>query len=158
MKIETICIHKLDHKGQEVLNYTGEVIRRSENSVVLRAIFDLEPVRTGSMTLERGDVFEEYFYTDRWYNIFKITKSNTGKIKGWYCNLTRPAVITASDISAEDLELDLLVYPDKTREILDQREYQKLHLHKSEHLQVEAALLELQRLIENGVPPFNIPE
>jgi len=158
MKNETIHIHKLDHNGTEVWNYFGEVIHRTDSSVVLRAVFDQKSVRTGKITLESGDIFEEYFYTDRWYNIFKIIEPRTGTVKGWYCNLTRPAVITPTDISADDLALDFLVYPDRTWEILDQEDFSLLDIDGDDKKRVEAALQDLQRLVETGVSPFNFTD
>jgi hypothetical protein len=59
-----------------------------------------------------GDHFYEHYYSERWYNIFEV-RSAEGVLKGWYCNITRPARFEAKLVTSEDLELDLFVAPDR---------------------------------------------
>ena len=48
-------------------------------------------------TLRRGDRFIETYYTDRWYNIFEIHAREDDRLKGWYCNIAKPAVMEAGN-------------------------------------------------------------
>ena len=90
--VNDIVVRKLDHEGREVFRYEGRVLRRGERYVCLRAVFRFDEVDLGCVTFKRGDVFTEWFYSDRWYNVFRIEDGASGALKGWYCNITRPAL------------------------------------------------------------------
>ena len=156
MKTEIIKVHKLDHEGNTAWSYPARVLHRTGCRMVLEAEFDRGPVDVGRITLNTGDHFREYFYTDRWYNVFRISSARTGELKGWYCNFTRPAVFNADGVQAEDLALDLLIYPDGSFELLDEDEYEALELSADEREQVQRALDALLELARGKHPPFSL--
>ena len=149
-----IKIRKLDHAGKEVISYPGRVLRRDSRSIVLRTEWDRDPLDLDFVVLEPGDRWTEYFYTDRWYNIFQICASG-GRLKGWYCNITRPAHIGPDDVSAEDLALDLWVAPDGKALVLDEHEFVALPLSAVERQAAERALAELQTMVTHKAGPFD---
>jgi len=150
-----ITIHKLDHLGQEKIAYEGEVLERTPQLILLRAIFTArDKMELGYVTLLHGDVFIEYFYSDRWYNVFAIFDSTDRSFKGWYCNLTRPARFEAKHIWAEDLALDYFVQPNGAGFVLDEDEFAALELAEFERQTVRAALADLQGLAARHEGPF----
>ena len=149
----SITIRKLDHAGNQVLAYRGQVLRRDGRAIVLRTGWDRAPMDLGFVVLEPGDRWTEYFYADRWYNIFEIHASD-GRLKGWYCNVTRPACIGDDEVAAEDLALDLWVAPDGGMRVLDEDEFAELPLGAAERDASRQALAELQRMVAQRVPPF----
>lgn len=149
-----IRVFKLDETGHEVLHYDGEVVARGTTWVHLRAIFQVEVAELGFVTFNKGDVFHEWFYTDRWYNIFRIEDGASGKLKGWYCNITRPAVITAETVKSDDLALDVFVMPDGTVRILDEDEFKELVLTDEERTQALAGVEQIRQQLANGATPF----
>jgi predicted RNA-binding protein associated with RNAse of E/G family len=149
----SITIRKLDHTGNQVLAYPGQVLRRDGHAIVLRTGWDRAPMDLGFVVLEPGDRWTEYFYADRWYNIFEIHASD-GRLKGWYCNVTRPAHIGKDEVSAQDLALDLWVAPDGDMQVLDEDEFDALPLRAAERAASRQALAELQRMVAQRVPPF----
>jgi predicted RNA-binding protein associated with RNAse of E/G family len=152
--MESVTIRKLDHTGRQVIAYPGRVIRREGPAIVLRTEWDRAPLDLGFVVLEPGDRWTETFYADRWYNIFEICASD-GRLKGWYCNVTRPARIDAGEVSAEDLALDLWVAPDGDWIVLDEDEFAALPLAAEERAAARRALAELQALVEQGAAPFD---
>ena len=86
-------VYKLDEHGNEVWNYPAVVLERTERFVRLEAFFNRNDYDAGYVVFKRDDRFVEYFYTDRYYNIFAIYDRDDGKLKGWYCNICRFAVI-----------------------------------------------------------------
>jgi protein associated with RNAse G/E len=117
-----ITVFKQDTHGETKISYKGEVIERLTNGVIIRAAWTL-PVRDlGYTQFEPGDQFVEYYYTDRWFNIFDIA-STDGKRKGWYCNVAVPAIVSDETIQQIDLILDVWVYPDGRTLILDEEEF-----------------------------------
>ncbi|MBI3362586.1 MAG: DUF402 domain-containing protein, partial [Chloroflexi bacterium] len=76
------------------------------------------------------------------------------RLKGWYCNVTRPAVITDGSVRAVDLALDVFVYPDGRMLVLDEDEFVGLSLTKYEQRAARMALDELKQMVEAGLSPF----
>jgi len=52
--------------------------------------------------------------------------SEAGDLKGWYCNITKPAVVTEDELTFVDLALDLWVWPDMRYLVLDEDEFDEL--------------------------------
>jgi protein associated with RNAse G/E len=153
---DTIQVHKLDSDGKEKLHYPGKVLHSTPTSITLEAIFDLEDRPLGDLQLERGDLFIETHYRDRWYNVFRIHDSKNDQLKGWYCNITRPAQIEPGHIYAIDLELDLVVLPSADYQVLDEDEFEALQLTPDERDMALLALEELKTLASTRCDPFKI--
>ncbi|NJO04841.1 MAG: DUF402 domain-containing protein [Chloroflexaceae bacterium] len=155
-----ITVRLLKPAKDRVITYQGELVERTTTMLVLRAVWSerMGRVDAGPVVFEPGDVLYEYFYSDRWYNIFALHTAD-GRLKGWYCNLTRPAVISDASVESEDLELDLFITPDRQRtHLLDAEEYKAWGLPKRDpaaHNAVQAALTELHAQALQGVSPFD---
>ena len=146
---EPIRVYKLNEKGETVWHYDGHVLTRSATMVKLEARFNRADDVADYHTFRRGDRFVEWFYSDRWYNIFQMHDVDDDRIKGWYCNLTRPARLTAEAVYAEDLALDLMVYPDGSYRVLDEDEFAALKLRPAEREQALRALESLKRMVRH---------
>ena len=139
----TITVIKKDLQGQEVWRYSGTMQARGKNYVVLEAYFDRADLPFHGMLLAKGDRFVETYYTDRWYNIFEIYDRENNQIKGWYCNIGYPAEISDRTVSYVDLALDLLVFPDGRKVVLDEDEFANLKLDQATRATARAALSSL---------------
>lgn len=146
-------VHKLDQAGHEMITYQGRLVVHDERHIVIDARWQWNARDYGYATFEPGDRFIEYYYRDRWYTVFEIRAARDDALKGWYCNITRPAQIEAGDIRSVDLALDLWVYPDGRALVLDEDEFQALALAPAERRAAEAALAELLELAAAGALP-----
>ncbi len=117
-----ITVTKKDTQGKPKIQYKGEVLERSAYGVVIQASWVQPTKKLGYTTFEPGDQFIEYYYTDRWFNIFDISSAD-GIHKGWYCNVTEPAIISDAHIEQVDLLLDVWVSSKGTTLILDEDEF-----------------------------------
>jgi len=151
---ETIKVHKLDETGREVWRYPGEVLERGPHWLRLAATFDRERTEAGPLTIEPGDRFIETFYDDRWYNVFAVHDPEGHTLRGWYCNIARPAVLEAADVYQEDLALDLIVMPHGHTEVLDRAEFDAMALPPADRQRAERALAALLDRAHNAKPPF----
>jgi predicted RNA-binding protein associated with RNAse of E/G family len=152
----TITVIKNDHCGREVWRYTGRVLARGTTWVQLEARFErAHDVITPYHIFRRGDRFVEWFFSDRWYNIFEMHDVDDDHLKGWYCNITRPALLAGDTIYADDLALDLFVAPDGTNTVLDEEEFAALSLDETTRAQAKRALQELQERVAARHPPFD---
>ncbi len=150
----TFTVIKRDFRGRPQLSYQGEVVARGDGWVCVVAPFAFPDRDLGYIHLKRGDIFTEWFYEDRWYNIFRVEDGHDGALKGWYCNITRPAEIGAEAVAADDLALDLFVYPNGEWLLLDEEEFASLSLSAEERQSVRAAIAALLALVAARRGPF----
>jgi hypothetical protein len=148
-----LTVYKLDDKGVPVWSYPARELARRHHMVRLEAFFNRDDIDLGFATFARGDRFVEYFYSDRWYNIFAVYVGDSARLKGWYCNICRPATLGHQTITCEDLALDLWVTPDGQAIVLDEEEFAALALTAEERTQARAALADLLALSESGRLP-----
>lgn len=144
---EEITVHKLDHKGDEVIAYEGTPLERTASSVTIEARFRLDDVGVRGLQINRGDRFVERFFSDRWYNIFALYDAETDQLKGWYCNITRPARIEGSQVYADDLALDVIVFPDGRSLVTDEEEFASLDLSLAERRSALQAVTQIQAMV-----------
>jgi hypothetical protein len=151
---EEIRVLKRNINGEVTWQYEGHVLRRQQDAVVLEAFFNRPDLPFLDIVFREKDRFVETFYSDRWYNIFEIYDREDGRLKGWYCNIGRPAVIEKGTISYIDLALDLWVSPEGTQTVLDKSEFNALNLEPTEREEALNALAELQKAFKKRKPPF----
>ena len=145
-----VDVIKLNILGEETWRYQGKILKTSENSLLLEAFFNREDLPFHGITLRENDRFIERYYLNRWYNIFEIHDRTDDRIKGWYCNITKPAKFTPDSVAYVDLALDVLVYPDGSYLILDQDEFEELPIGNVCQENALKALDELLHIVENG--------
>lgn len=152
---KNIVVHKLNETGKEVWQYKGTILKTSSRSVTLEAQFDRDLVKFHGIMLTKGDRFVETFYSDRWYNTFAIYDANDDHFKGWYCNITRPARIETGHVYADDLALDLIVYPNGEWLVLDEEEFDQLSIPQEDQERARDALKNLIEEVRNREGPFH---
>ena len=139
-------IIKNDYLGNSVWEYDGKVIEQSASAFLLEAHFNRSDLMFNGVFLREGDRFLELYPLEKWFNIFEIHDKDNEEIKGWYCNITRPARYDAEKISYDDLALDLLVYPDRKMLVLDEDEFRSLSLDPIETLNAKKGLEQLKEI------------
>lgn len=93
--------------GRTKIRYPAELLADDGVRVSVRAPWAGEGVRDfGFVRFEPGDVFTEHYWRDRWYSV-KEVRAADGTLKGWYCDVTRPARLSGTELLVEDLDLDL---------------------------------------------------
>lgn len=97
---------------REKVHYPAAVLADDGVRVTVVAPWALPHVRDfGFVRFEPGDVLTEHYWRDRWYAV-KEVRDGRGALKGWYCDIARPAVVGAGGVTVEDLDLDLWVSAD----------------------------------------------
>lgn len=151
----TYTIIKYDASEVEAMRYSGDVLYQDRDRLCVRAPYTLPTRDLGYVWLEQGDIFVEWFYTDRWYNVFLLYDGDNGAFKGCYCNFTRPARITAEHLIWVDLALDLWVFPSGETLLLDEDEYAELQLDSRDDAAVKAALAQVRQAVAQRAAPFD---
>ncbi|MEV5761818.1 DUF402 domain-containing protein [Streptomyces tendae] len=140
--------------GRTKIRYAATLLHDDGTRLAVRAPWAGDGVRDfGFVRFEAGDVFTEYYWRDRWYSVKKV-RTAAGVLKGWYCDVTRPAVLTGTELVVEDLDLDLWRSADGTDvRRLDEDEFAESGLADRDPgaaAAAVAALEELERLALRG--------
>lgn len=149
-----IKVQKKNPAGEVTYEYEGDLLKRDANSVTLEALFDREDRPFQNIILKTGDRFVEYYYSDRWYNVFEIHDRDDGQFKGWYCNIGMPAVIEDGMVSYVDLALDLWVSANGKQTLLDEDEFMNLDLNDDMKSGALKGLNDLKCLFKERNPPL----
>ena len=125
--------------------YEGEELDHGGTFITVEAFFNRDDMPFQEIVLKRNDRFVETFFTDKWYNIFAIYDRDDGQLKGWYCNITKPAVVDADSVAYVDLALDLWVAANGKQTVLDEDELEELKLGEELKKKVYEGLDELRK-------------
>ncbi|MHB8626086.1 MAG: DUF402 domain-containing protein [Aggregatilineales bacterium] len=151
-----ITVHKRDHTGRETWHYSGEVLARGDTWIILEARFNLPGERdVGYEVFRFNDRYVERFFSDQWYNIWEVHDVADDHLKGWYCNVGRPAIIAANDVYYDDLALDVWVDPLGNILVLDEDEFAALDLDTETRAHALATIDAVQALVEARTAPFD---
>ena len=150
-----ITVHKLNPLGEKTIQYQGEVLERLADEIIIQAYWNHLPKDLGYVCFEPGDRFIEYYYANRWFNIFEISDASNTR-KGWYCNVAEPADIRENQILQKDLLLDVWVDPTGKPLILDEDEFEAEKLLDDRQRQcARQGLRDLLQIIANETAPFS---
>lgn len=152
MREKIIVVDKLNPQGELKWRYEGEVIERGADWLTLEAFFERDDMPFMGTTLKRGDRFVETYYTNRGYNIFEIFDRDDGALKGFYCNIARPAKFTDGRVEYEDLFLDLWISANGAQTVLDEDEFLAADLDEETRRFAREALAELQTMFKSKRP------
>ncbi|HEY7778758.1 MAG TPA: DUF402 domain-containing protein [Ktedonobacterales bacterium] len=151
-----MTIRKLNAVGTETFAYPGRLEARLPGGVRVLARWTRPALDLGYVRFETGDRFTEWFFSDRWYNVFEIRSGTTGALKGWYCNIAEPATITAEAVACRDLLLDLWVAPDGATLLLDEDEFAAdVTLDARQREGAQRGLAQLRACVAARRPPFD---
>ncbi|MFI2349862.1 DUF402 domain-containing protein [Streptomyces sp. NPDC019443] len=119
--------------GRIKIRYAAELLADDGTHLVVRAPWAGEDARDfGFVRFESGDVFTEHYWRDRWYAV-KEVRAEDGALKGWYCDITRPATLDGDKLTVEDLDLDLWVSADGSSVLrLDEDEFEASGLREAD--------------------------
>lgn len=153
-----ISVRVLKYDGEEHRRWPAVILRQEADLLVLDAKFDEEIRHDLLGTIAAGTTSIEYYWLDRWYNIFRFSEPS-GSLRNYYCNVNVPPTFDGSVLTYIDLDIDILVNTDLSYTVLDLEEFE----HHAERYgysnevreQAERGLDQLKTLIETRAFPFN---
>jgi protein associated with RNAse G/E len=153
-----IVVRVLKFDGAEHRTWPARVAEQVGPLIVLDAVFDEEIRHDLLGTISSGTISKEYYWLDRWYNVFRFSDPDR-KLKNFYCNVNQPPSFDGRVLSYIDLDIDVFVAPDLTYKILDLDDFEAnaAAFAYPEDVQANAhrALKELTELIEARAFPFD---
>ncbi len=153
-----IIVRACKYDGTEHRRWEASLLHRADSLLVLDAKFETEVRHPLLGTIARGTASIEYYWLDRWYNVFRFLEPD-GRLRNYYCNVNVPPVYDGSELSFVDLDMDILVAPDLSYKVLDEDEFAVNARRYNYPAEVRAgahrALAELKLMIESRQFPFN---
>ena len=108
--------------------------------------------------ISRGTISYEYYWLDRWYNVFRFHEPN-GDLRNYYCNVNIPPRFENNILDYIDMDIDVLISKDFDFEILDREEFEensKIYCYSDQLIaKTFQSLDELLILINNKAFPFS---
>ena len=154
-----IVVRSCKHDGRVSRSWPARVARREDSLIVLDAFFAEEIRHALIGTIEAGTLSTEFFWTDRWYSVFRF-QAPDGRLLKFYCNINTPPTLESGALTFVDLDVDVLVQPDYSFVVLDEDEFERhaeLYVYPEAYRSnVQEALDELRHLIEYRQFPFNL--
>jgi len=153
----SITVRVLKYDGSEYRRWNARLKKRAGSLLVLDAEFehDVEHDLLGS--IRRGTKTVEYYWLDRWYNVFRFLDEDGGT-RVWYCNINTPPRLEDTLLTYVDLDIDVLVKSNFSYEVLDLDDFElnatKYGYPKSVKEHGHAALSELIGMIKSRHFPF----
>jgi len=154
---EQIKVRVCKYDGVEYRRWNARVARREGSLTVLHAAFEFDVDHDLLGRIQKGTRTVEYYWIDRWYNIFRFLQSD-GNTRLYYCNISTPAKLDRGVLTYIDLDIDILVRPDLSYEVLDLEEFESnsARLSYSDETRGHAleAVIELVMMIKTHQFPF----
>ena len=159
MSNHTVIINSRKFDGRIHRTWSAELIEKNENLLSFVGVFTEEVNHPDLGLIRPGTISYEYYWIDRWYNVFKFYEPE-GRLRNYYCNINLPPSFQNNVLDFIDLDVDLLVWSDFTWQRLDLEEFEKntsLYGYSEEIVrQVSATVAELEEMIRKRVFPFQI--
>lgn len=154
---DRVTVRVLKYNGTEHRRWNARIARCDDSVVILDAEFEYDVKHEVLGEIPRGTRTAEYYWFDRWYNIFQFLK-NDGSTRFWYCNINTPPTLENGVLTYIDLDVDVMVHPDFTYQVLDIEEFEQNALvfgvPDEVRREVRRALGEVTSLIEARQFPF----
>ncbi|MEO5859821.1 MAG: DUF402 domain-containing protein [Pyrinomonadaceae bacterium] len=120
-RIYTVNSRKFD--GTIHRSWKCEFVSGDDEKIELVGSFEHQVKHQDLGVIEAGTVSHERFYFNRWFNHFTF-EYPAGTLRNHYINICMPPQIGDDFIDYVDLDIDVIVWPDGRRQIVDEEEFE----------------------------------
>jgi protein associated with RNAse G/E len=154
---DVITVNARKYDGRIRRSWAGGLVSATDDLITLLARFSETHVHNDLGTLHAGTISLEYFWLDRWYNVFQFREPD-GTPKAFYANIAMPATFDGAVIDYVDLDIDVILWPDGRVDVLDRDDFEQNAVTYGYTDDVktaaERALTELLGIVERREFPF----
>jgi uncharacterized protein len=158
MTSEPVIVRVLKYDGTVYRTWTAQLREIRDQLLILDAAFEVDVQHESLGTIPKGTRTIEYYWLDRWYNIFQFLEDD-GRTKLFYCNINTPPAVEEGVLRYVDLDIDVLVRPDLSYEVLDLEEFEdnarRYGYSEASKKGAQTAVNELKEMIEGRQFPFD---
>ncbi|HUR97886.1 MAG TPA: DUF402 domain-containing protein [Pyrinomonadaceae bacterium] len=119
-----IAINSRKFDGTIRRSWHCELVERRSSLLIFVGEFDADVQHSELGRIQKGTVSYEYYWLDRWYNIFRFHEPS-GKLRNFYCNISMPPKFENDVLDYVDLDIDVLAGPDLAPTVLDREDYER---------------------------------
>jgi uncharacterized protein len=119
---DPVTVRVLKYDGAEHRRWSASLTRREGSLIVLDAAFEFDVQHHLLGDIQRGTRTIEYYWLDRWYNVFRFLDGDD-ETRLYYCNVNMPPKLEDEVLTYIDLDIDILVQPDLSYQVLDLAEF-----------------------------------
>ena len=154
---DQVTVRVLKYDGTEYRRWNARLSQNNSSLLVLDAEFEYDVQHDLLGAIPGGTRTIEYYWLNRWYNIFRFMKDdNTTRL--YYCNINMPPSLKDNVLTYIDLDIDVLVQPDFSYQVLDLDEFeenaQRYGYSEEVKSKARAAVDELVFMVESRQFPF----
>lgn len=124
MRNRILTVRSLAYDKSLRREWSAELISQTSSRIDLVGVFETTVEHRDLGRIAAGTVSYEFYWPDRWYNIFRFEYPD-GKLRNYYCNVAMPPVISETALEYVDLDIDVLVWPDREPIVLDRDEFEE---------------------------------
>lgn len=154
----TYTINSRHYDGTIRKSWTCDLIEQTDTLLVFCGVFGFDVDHAELGRIETGTISYEYYWLDRWYNVFRFHHPD-GRFQNYYCNINLPPSLTGNVLDYVDLEIDIIADDEGNYRILDEDEFcinAERHSFPSEvRANVGKSVEELITRIEKAQFPFD---
>ena len=154
---DQLTVRVLKYDGTEYRRWSARLSRREGSLLVLDAEFEYDVQHDLLGAIQSGTRTVEYYWLDRWYNIFRFMNDENAT-RLYYCNINMPPSLKDQVLTYIDLDIDILVQPDFSYQVLDLDEFEanteRYGYSEEVKSQARAAVDELVSMIGSRQFPF----
>ena len=119
-----ITVNSRNYDGSVRKSWQCEIIETRGSLLRLIGKFDTDVYHPDLGHIAKGTVSYEYYWLDRWYNIFRF-HAPTGELRNYYCNISMPPAFENDTLDYVDLDIDVLVRTDFSYVVLDRDDFER---------------------------------
>lgn len=159
MRNEIVTINSRAYDLRIRRSWQCKQVEKKDSMLLFVGKFDVDVDHPQLGIIRRGTISYEYYWLDRWYNVFRFLETE-GRVRNYYCNINMPPEFNNGVLDYVDLDIDVVIWPDFTYSVLDVGEYEasaaRYNYPESVKTNVQRALVELIGLIEARAFPFDM--
>lgn len=122
--VQKTVINSRKFDGKIHRSWKADLIDKQNSLLIFVGEFEEEVKHSELGVIRRGTLSYEYYWLDRWYNIFKFYEPN-GELRNYYCNLNMPPIFENDVLDYIDLDIDVLVSKNFEVKLLDREEFEE---------------------------------
>ncbi len=153
-----VSVNARGFDGEVRKSWNAKLLKEEKAILTLAGVFNAEVDHPMLGIIKRGTISYEYYWLDRWYNVFRFHEPD-GSFRNYYCNINMPPTFENGVLDYVDLDIDILVAKNRTYSILDSDEFEesavRYNFSNDLRVKVNGAVNELIEMIEQCQFPFD---
>ena len=115
---DQVTVRVLKYDGTEYRRWNARLWQNNGSLLVLDAEFEYDVQHDLLGAIPSGTRTIESYWLNRWYNIFRFMNDDNST-RLYYCNINMPPSLEDNVLTYIDLDIDILVQPDFSYQVLD---------------------------------------